>query len=78
MLDVEQNLSTLSVVSNEDVHGVGILNPSDETRVRRERSDGVALDVKVSLETLWIVGEEGVDETEELHDSLILTKILVT
>lgn len=78
MLDVEEDFAALAVVPDEDVHGVGVRNPSDETRVGRERGDGVALDVEVTLERLRIVREERVDETEELHDTLILSKILVT
>lgn len=78
MLNVEEDLPALSVVSDEDVHGVGVLNPSDETGVGRERRDGVALDVKVSLERLGVVREEGVDETEKLHDPFVLSQVLVT
>jgi hypothetical protein len=78
MLDVEQDLPAISVVSDEDVEGVGILNPSDEARVWRERRDGVALNVKMALERLGVRREKGINETEELHNSLVLTKILVT
>lgn len=31
MLNVEQNLSAISVVSDEDVQGIRVLDPSDET-----------------------------------------------
>ena len=31
----------------------------------------------MSLECLWVIGKEGVDQTKQLHDSLILTQILV-
>jgi len=31
----------------------------------------------MSLERLWVIGKEGVDQTKQLHDSLILTQILV-
>lgn len=77
MLDVEENLSTVAVVLDEDVKRVGTVDPSEETRVGRERDNGVLDNREMALERLGILLEEGVDETEELHDPLVLTKIFV-
>ena len=78
MFDVEEDLSTVSVVLDEDVQRVGTVDPTEETRVRRERNDGIFDNGEVSLERLGILLQERVDETEELHDSLVLSEILVT
>lgn len=43
MLDVEQNLLLLPVVSDEGVQGVAVGHPSDQTRVCGQRDHGVAL-----------------------------------
>lgn len=32
----------------------------------------------MTLERFGVGGEEGIDEAEELHDTLVLTQILVT
>lgn len=78
MLNIEKNLSRFSIVLDENVHGVRILNPSNETRVRRQRGNRVTLDMEMTFETFRVMGQKGVDKTEKLHDPFILTKILVT
>lgn len=52
-------------------------HPADETRIRGERDDGVALDVEVSFEGLRICHEQSVDQSKELHHALILPDVLV-
>lgn len=78
MLDVEEDLAAVSVVLDEYVQRVGAVDPSEEPRVGRERDDGVLDNGEMSLERLRVLLQEGVDEAEELHDSLVLTEILVT
>ena len=64
MFDVEEDLSTISVVLDEDVERIGTVDPTEETRVRRERDDGVLDDGEMSLERFGILLQERVDETE--------------
>jgi hypothetical protein len=78
MFDVEQNLATVAVVLDQNVQRIGALDPSEQTRVWRKGNDGILDDREVTLERFRILLEKSVDETEELHDSLILSKILVT
>jgi hypothetical protein len=78
MLDIEENLSAVAVILDEDVESIGAVDPSEKTRVGRERNDGILDDGEMTLERLRILLKKGVDETEELHDPLVLTEILVT
>ena len=77
VLDVEQDLARVAIVLNEYVERVGAVDPAEKTRVGRERDDGVLDDRQVALERLWVDREERVDEPKELHDALVLPKILV-
>ena len=43
MLNVEHNLLFVPVVSYEGVDGVAVRDPPNQTRVGRQRSDGVTL-----------------------------------
>jgi hypothetical protein len=78
MLDVEQNLPAVTVVLDEDVERVGVVDPAEETGIRRERNDRVLDDREVTLEGLRVLLQQRVDETEELHDPLVLSKVLVS
>lgn len=109
MLDVEQNLLLLSVVSDEGVQRVAVGHPSNQARVGGQRDHCVALDaVKGSNKEIWdfsatvssrslndiewlvlmgvpevlaqgrgVVGEQRVNQAEQLHDSLVLPQVLV-
>lgn len=46
MLDVEQDLLLLSVVSDEGVQRVAVGHPADQARVGGQGDDGVALDAE--------------------------------
>lgn len=63
---------------DQDVQRVGVLHPRQKTRIRSERDDGVALDPQMALEGLRVLGEKGVAEPEELHDTLVLPQIFVS
>lgn len=78
MLDVEQNLPAVAVVLDEDVERVGVVDPAEETGIGRERNDRVLDDREVTLEGLRVLLQQRVDETEELHDPLVLSKVLVS
>ena len=78
MLDVEQDLATVAVILDENVQGVGAVDPAEKSRVGRERDDGVLYDREVTLKRLGVVREECVDEAEELHDPLVLPQVLVS
>lgn len=78
VLDVEQDLSRLAVVSDKNVKCVAVLHPAQQSSVRAQGNDRVTLDVQSAFEALSIDREQGIDETVELHDSLVLTEILVT
>lgn len=78
MLDIEQNLSTVSVVLDKNMQRIGTIDPSQQTRVRRERNDGILDNGKMSLEGFGILLQQSIDEAKELHDTLVLSKILVS
>lgn len=67
-----------SVVLDQDVQCVCVVDPSQETRVRRERNDGIGLYHEMAFECLRILAEKRVDQAEELHDPLVLPEIFVT
>lgn len=67
-----------SVVLDEDMQGVGVVQPANQSRVRCQRDDGVRLDHKMALERLGIFAEQSIHKPEELHDTLVLSQILVT
>lgn len=77
VLNIEQDLSRLSVVSHKDVKCVAVLHPTQQSGVRAQGNDRVTLDVQSAFEALSIDREQGVDEAVELHDSLVLTEILM-
>jgi len=78
VLNIEKDFSVVSVVLDQNVERIAVRHPSKKTRVRRQGNDSVLLNVKVSLETFRIDGKQSVDESEQLHNSLVLSKILVT
>lgn len=54
MLDVEQNLLLLSVVSDEGMQRVAVGHPSDQARVGGQRDHCVALDAgKATTKRVW-------------------------
>lgn len=78
MLNVEEDFAAVAVVLNENVQRVGAVDPSEESRVRRERDDGILDNREMAFERLRVLLQKRVDETEQLHDSFILAEILVT
>lgn len=54
MLDVEQNLPAVTVVLDEDVERVGVVDPAEETGIGRQRNDRVLDDGEVTLEGLRV------------------------
>lgn len=77
VLNVHQNLPRLSIPLDEHVQGIAVRHPSDQTRSRGKRRDRVLLHTEVTLGAFLIGCEECVDQSEELHNSLILSEILV-
>lgn len=65
-------------VPDEYMKGIVVGNPADQAAVGGERYDGIALDAQMSVGCLAIIGQQRIDEAEQLHHSLILAKILVT
>lgn len=59
------------------MHGVACGHPLDESGVGAERDDGVARDAEVDLRRGAVDGQERVDESEQLHDALVLAQVLV-
>lgn len=78
VLDIEQDFPAFSVVPNQDMQCVAVLDPSQQTSVRRQWNRGIALNVKVAFEAVVIHCEKGIDETEELHDTFVLTQVLMS
>lgn len=78
MLNVEQNLTAVAVILDEDVQRVGVIDPAEQTGIRREWDDRILDDREMALEGFRIFLQKRVDETEELHDSLVLSKVLVS
>lgn len=78
VFDIEKDLATVAVVLDENVERVGTVDPTEESRVWRQRDDRVLDDGEVALEGLGVDREESVDKTKELHDSLVLAEILVS
>lgn len=78
MFDVEQDLAAVAVVLDENMQRVCAVDPTEQSGVGRKRDDWVLDDREVALERLRVLLKQGVDEAEELHDSLVLTKILVS
>lgn len=78
MLNVDENLSRLSVTLDQHVKSITILDPSKQTCTRRKRSDGVRLNAQVSLGSFLIGRQQRVDKTKELHDSFVLSQIFVS
>jgi len=78
MLDIHQNLPAISVALDEHVQRITVLHPSKQTRSWRKRCNGELLDTEMPLGTFLVGAKKGIDETEELHDSLVLTQVFVS
>ena len=63
---------------DQDVQRVRVLHPSDQPRVLTERNDGVPSDLQVFLVGLRVDRQERIDQSKQLHDTLILTNVLMT
>jgi hypothetical protein len=55
MLYVEKDLAAVAVVLDENVERIGAVDPSEESRVGRERDDGVLDDREMALERLRVL-----------------------
>jgi len=77
VLHVEQHLAAVAVVADELVEGVAVGHPADDADVVAQGRHGVAPDGQVAPARLGVVGQERVDEAEELHDALVLAQVLV-
>jgi hypothetical protein len=51
---------------------VTVFDPADDAAVRREGHDVVASNVQVVAAGGRVVAKEGIEQPEELHDSLVL------
>ena len=78
MFDIDKNFPGLAVPLDEHVHRIAVLYPTEETCSWRKRRNGVLLDAEMPLGALLIRAEKGIDKAEELHDSLVLSQILVS
>ena len=71
MFYVQHDLLLLTIVSYEGVDRVTVWYPANETRVWRERNDGVTLNaVRGCVMCGWVEGEGGGggEEEEEVED----------
>lgn len=66
------------MVSDELIQGITVKNHADETSHVTQRNDGVSPNRQVLLAGLWINLAQSIDQAEQLHDSLILSDVLVT
>jgi hypothetical protein len=73
VLDIDENLSRLSIALDQHVKRVTVLYPSEQTCTRRQGSDRVGLNAQMPFGSLLVGGEQSVDQTEQLHDSLVLS-----
>jgi hypothetical protein len=78
VLNVEQDTSAFAVLLDQGVKGVGVTDPSEQTGALRQRDCREALDREMALETLAIIVKKRVAQAEKLHNTLVLTNILVT
>lgn len=60
------------------MEGIAVLNPAQQTRIWREGYHGVTLYMKATFKAFGINRKQCIDETEELHNPFVLTKIFVT
>lgn len=77
MLNIHQDFPLVSVLFNENVNGVTVGNPTEQTGTRGKRSYRKSLDAEMSLGGFVVIFKKSVDQTEELHDTLILSQVLV-
>jgi hypothetical protein len=54
IFDVEKNLAALAIIPDQDVQGVAILHPAQQTGIGSQRDDRISLDMQASLETICI------------------------
>jgi hypothetical protein len=54
MLNVDQDLSRLSVSLDQHVQSITVLNPSEQTSTGRKGRDGISLNTQVPLGCLLI------------------------
>lgn len=54
------------------VHGVAVLDPSDDARVGGQWHDRVTRDAQVGTTRKLVVLQKHIDQPEELHHSLVL------
>ena len=78
MFDIEQDLSAVAIFPNKHVQSVTVRHEPEKTRLSTKRDRRIALDVEMSLSRLNVVRQQSIAETEQLHNTLILTDILVT
>ena len=77
VLNIEQDFLLLSVILDELVQSVRVGHPTDQARVCRQRNDSKPLDGQIAPERLGVAQKKRVDQTEELHDPLVLSQVLV-
>lgn len=56
---------------------ISVGHPANEAGVGGQRNDGIACDAQVALGCGPVIGKHVVDQTKQLHDSLILPQILM-
>lgn len=59
------------------VQCVTIRYPTDKSSILTQRNDWISSDRQIFLASLWINCKQSVNQSEELHDSLILTDIFM-
>lgn len=77
MFNIHQDFPLVSVLFDENVNGVAVGDPTEQTGTRGKRSYRKSLDAEMSLGGFVIIIKKSVDQTEQLHDTLVLSQVLV-
>ena len=78
MFNVQKNFPRFSILPHQCMQGIAMRDPSNQTRVGRERDDRVPLNREIPLPCFIVIENDVVDETKQLHNPLILSEILMT
>jgi hypothetical protein len=78
ILYVQQHLLRFTVIANENMQGVTVFHPTQKPGIRGQGNNREGLYVQSALEAISVYRQKRVDKTEELHDSFVLTEVLMT
>lgn len=73
MLDIQQNLLFVSVISDQRVQSVAMRHPANQAAFRAQRNHHVSLYRQIATERVGILLQQRVYQTEQLHHSFVLS-----